>query len=65
MMSCFPWDPPSNWARFVNEIFPDVGPTFFGTAYFFQSDSEGNVVVGSDLHAMDCTLGVPERGHYL
>ena len=44
--------PAEQQARFVNEVFPDVGPTYFGTAYFFQSDSEGNVVVGSDLHAV-------------
>ena len=44
--------PAEQQARFVNEVFPNVGPTFFGTAYFFQSDSEGNVVVGSDLHAV-------------
>ena len=44
--------PAEQRARFVNEVFSNIGPTFFGTAYFFQSDSEGNVVVGSDLHAV-------------
>ena len=43
-----PW---SQRALYSNDIFPSLGNLFFGTAYFYQVDEAGDIVVsGYSVH---------------
>ena len=42
--------PKQHMARYLNELFPEMGERFFGTLHVFRVDSQGNAVGIRDIH---------------